>query len=102
MFDIEKDPHEVNNLAAEPEYKAVLEDLRGRLGEKMESINDLSLFSENQMIDLALENGTAFGQARSGEIEDLPDDLLNFLVALGLDHQVWGTVGKREISQPCC
>ena len=36
-------------------------------------INDLSLFPENQMIDLALQNGIGFGQERSAEIEDRLD-----------------------------
>jgi len=48
-------------------------DLRGRLRDKMKQINDLSLFPENQMIDLALQNGIGFGQERSAEIEDLLD-----------------------------
>ena len=62
LFDVEADPHEVNNLAADPNYKSVLEDLRSRLQVKMKSINDLSLFPENQMIDHALQNSIAFGK----------------------------------------
>ena len=73
LFDVEADPHEVNNLAADPNYKSVLEDLRSRLQVKMKSINDLSLFPENQMIDHALQNSIAFGKKKHGEIEELLD-----------------------------
>ena len=73
LFDVESDPHEVVNLAADPKMRSVLLELRSRLREKMKTIHDLSLFPENQMIDLALDNGIAFGRKRSGEIEDLLD-----------------------------
>ena len=73
LFDVEADPHEVVNLAGRSDYQLVLEDLRDRLQKKMKSIHDLSLFPESQMIDLALENGIAFGEKRSGEIGNLLD-----------------------------
>ncbi len=71
LFDVEADPHEVENLADSPEFQSVLKDLRGRLQQKMKSIHDLSLYPESQMIDLALNDGIAFGQENSGEIDDL-------------------------------
>ena len=73
LFDVEADPHEVVNLAGMAAHQSILEDLRSRLRVKMKQINDLSLFPENQMIDLALEDGIGFGRERSAEIEDLLD-----------------------------
>ena len=31
LFDIEKDPHELNELSASPEYKSVLEELKSTM-----------------------------------------------------------------------
>ncbi len=73
LFDVESDPHEVINLASDPQYKTVLEDLRKRLRLKMKSIHDLSLFPESQMIELALPNGIAFGDEHRVEIGELLD-----------------------------
>lgn len=73
LFDVEADPHEVRNLAGDVEHQLILEDLRSSLRAKMKQINDLSLFPESQMIDLALQNGIGFGQQRSAEIEELLD-----------------------------
>jgi arylsulfatase A-like enzyme len=33
LYDLAKDPHEINNLAADPVYKSVLEDMRKRLAD---------------------------------------------------------------------
>jgi len=88
LFDVEADPHEVENLAERPEFQSILKDLRGRLQQKMKSIHDLSLYPENQMIDLALKDGIAFGEKHSREIEDLLD-----VVDLAL--LPWDQAGKQ-------
>jgi len=73
LFDVEKDPHEVRNLAANPKFASVLKDLRGRLQQKVKGINDLSFYPENQMIDQALPDGARFGQQHAAEISTLVD-----------------------------
>ncbi|MBH57613.1 MAG: sulfatase [Planctomycetaceae bacterium] len=88
LFDVEADPHEVENLAERSEFQSILKDLRGRLQQKMKSIHDLSLYPENQMIDLALKDGIAFGEKHSREIEDLLD-----VVDLAL--LPWDQAGKQ-------
>jgi uncharacterized sulfatase len=71
LYDIETDPHEVNNLATDPAFEDTLLELRSRLQIKLRSINDLSFYPENQMIDMALSDGAAFGKRHAAEIATL-------------------------------
>ncbi|MEK9984182.1 MAG: sulfatase, partial [Opitutae bacterium] len=70
---IRNDPHEVKNLASDPKYSAILEDLRNRLSMKVKSINDLSFFPESYMVRHALSDGIAYGEANSKRISNLVD-----------------------------
>lgn len=40
LYDIEKDPHELNNLASNPEYSKVLEQLKTELHRKLKNLGD--------------------------------------------------------------
>lgn len=40
LYELQKDPHQMNNLAKNPEYKATLATLRGRLMTELEENND--------------------------------------------------------------
>lgn len=73
LFDIEVDPHEVNNLAQNPEYAAVLTDMRSRLQEQVKSLPDLSFYPESYLVDYAFTNPTSFGQSHRSEIARLID-----------------------------
>ena len=73
LFDVEKDPHEVNNLADDPKYRAVLLDMRQRMTKKVKGINDLSFYPESHMVKEALGNGIAYGEKHSMEIGRLID-----------------------------
>lgn len=73
LFDIEADPHEINDLSADPAYAAVLADMRKRLTEKVKSLPDLSLFPESYLVDFAFSNPSAFGQSHRAEIARLVD-----------------------------
>ena len=73
LFDVEADPHEVNNLAADPKHAAVLADLRERMQQKLRDIHDLSFFPENFMVQNALKDGVAFGKFNHKEINRLAD-----------------------------
>ena len=42
LYDIEADPHEINDLIGNPENVGVLKDLRRRLSRKVKSLPDLS------------------------------------------------------------
>ena len=40
LYDLEKDPNELKNVASDPQYAAVLKELRGRLRQWQEQTND--------------------------------------------------------------
>ena len=73
LFNLEKDPHEVTNLAADPAQSKRLAEMRELLKNKMKSINDLSFYPENRMVTTALNDGVAFGREHSKEISRLSD-----------------------------
>ena len=73
LFNLEKDPHEVTNLAADPDQSNQLAEMRVLLINKMYSINDLSFYPENRMVTTALNNGVAFGREHAKQISRLSD-----------------------------
>ena len=73
LFDVEADPHEVNNLANDPEYTKVLGDLRSRMQKKLREVNDLSFYPESFMVQNALQDGVTYGTANHKEINRLVD-----------------------------
>ncbi len=73
LYDLESDPHETDNLAADPAHAATLVDLRRRLSDKVKSLPDLSLYPESHLVDHAFDNPMAFGQSHKSEISQLVD-----------------------------
>lgn len=73
LFDVEADPHEINNLADDPAYASVLRDMRRRLSGKVKEINDLSLFPESVLYEEAFDNPVEFGRKNSRRIAGLVD-----------------------------
>lgn len=73
LFDVEADPHEVNNLAGDPGHADVLAELRTRLEEIVKALPDLSFYPESHLVGNALENPVAFGQTHKAEIARLVD-----------------------------
>ena len=51
LYDIEADPYEINNLADSPQYKHVLERMRGVLERWMEDTDDLGRIPEDELIE---------------------------------------------------
>ena len=47
LYDLERDPHELDNLVDSPEHSQVLEDLRGRLEKWIEESGDLGAIPED-------------------------------------------------------
>ena len=68
LFDVEADPHEVNNLAGNPKYAVVLADMRERLTNRMKEMPDLSLFPESILADEFFDNPVTNGQDAKREI----------------------------------
>jgi uncharacterized sulfatase len=73
LYDIESDPCEVKNLAGDPSYADVLEDLRERLQKRVKGMPDLSFYPESFLVENALEAPVAFGQRHAKEIARLVD-----------------------------
>lgn len=73
LFDVEADPHEVNNLAGDPEHADALVRLRSRLQQIVKGLPDLSFYPESYLVANAMENPVKFGQSRKAEIAKLVD-----------------------------
>lgn len=58
LFDTETDPHELVNLASDPNHENKLLELRGELSRWMEEINDQGLLSEPDLIESMWPNLT--------------------------------------------
>lgn len=70
LYDINKDPYETNNLANDPKYTKVLEELRHSLLDWMHDLPDLSLYPEHHLEQDAAENPIAFGKANKKNIHN--------------------------------
>ena len=73
LYDIEKDPHEVHDLAADPSYESTLKELRSSLQDLVKSMPDLSFYPEPYFLKEGLSNPVAFGQQNKTEITELID-----------------------------
>jgi len=73
LYDIETDPHELNNLAADPSHESVLKELRTSLKDQVKSMPDLSFFPESYFLENGLSNPVLFGQQSKSEIGELVD-----------------------------
>ena len=71
LYDVEKDPHEVNNLADKPAYQETLLQMRRGLRELVTSLPDLSFYPESFLAQHALEDPVKFGRERKPYIKDL-------------------------------
>lgn len=68
LFDIENDPHEVNNLANDPAYAEQLKELRSEMTNWVTSMPDLSVYPESVLAAEAFSNPVEFGQAHKKDI----------------------------------
>lgn len=58
LYDLQNDPHELNNLAGIPELQDTLKHLRKVLKDWMKETNDLGQYPENELIAKWLPNGS--------------------------------------------
>jgi arylsulfatase A-like enzyme len=73
LFDLEKDPHEINNLANDPAYSDVLIELRRAMRTRVKGLPDTGFFPESVVLKEGKGSGTAFGQKNKAQIEKLVD-----------------------------
>lgn len=73
LYDIETDPHEIHNLAADSSYESTLKELRSNLQNQVKSMPDLSFYPESYFLEAGLSNPVAFGQQSKSEIAELVD-----------------------------
>ncbi|HEY5622043.1 MAG TPA: sulfatase-like hydrolase/transferase, partial [Pontiella sp.] len=73
LYDLEKDPHEVNNLAGDPAYADKLIELRGLLQQQVRSMPDLSFIPESVFLAKGCQDPIGFGKKHRREIEKLID-----------------------------
>ena len=73
LFDLSKDPHEVSDVAKNPDNQTVLKEMRARMTEKVKAIHDLSFYPESHMVAKALGDGVAYGTRHAKEINRLVD-----------------------------
>ncbi|WP_159083977.1 sulfatase family protein [Saccharobesus litoralis] len=73
LYDIKNDPYETVNLAKQPEYAAIVKDMRNSLTARLKSLPDLGFYPESLLHIDAFDNPTAFGLRRQANISQLID-----------------------------
>ncbi len=100
LYDIEKDPHEINNLATNPVYAEVRGDMRRALQDKVKSLPDVGFFPESVFLAESQGNGDAFGRKNKAQIAKLIDiadlQLCAFSQARGLIAQALDSKQPQE------
>jgi hypothetical protein len=73
LYDMEKDPDNVDNLIDNPEYARIIAKMRGGLRDWQEQVYDAGLLPESEMVKLAEDNSTTIYEAvRNPKLYNLP------------------------------
>lgn len=70
LYDIEKDPFEINNLAEDPAYSTDIKQLRTSLNAILKSMPDLSFYPEASIINNAFTDPITFGKTHKKDISN--------------------------------
>lgn len=73
LYDLQNDPHEVQNLADDPQHAERLKQLRSRVVERLKAMPDLSFYPESVLFDRAMSDPVAFGQQHQNRIAEFID-----------------------------
>jgi arylsulfatase A-like enzyme len=116
LYDTETDPHEINNLSADPTYRAHLERLRAAHLDWVTRTKDLGLIAEPLLVERERQIGHRYGILRDGseEIsrrvartavlassgESAIPDLVKALGDPDAAVRYWGATGLGNIGKP--
>ena len=70
LFDVENDPYETTNLAADPNFISSLEEMRDLLNEWVTGMPDLSFYPEFYLVENAFDNPVQFGRTHKKNIQN--------------------------------
>ena len=73
LYNVEKDPYEIDNLVARKKKKGKLRKMRKTLQQQVKSLPDLSFYPEPYLLQTAWDNPADFGQQNKIEIARLID-----------------------------
>ncbi len=79
LYDLEKDPYETNNLAANPEYETELVGLRAQLYSWMAETNDPGLIPEPWLEELGKKYGNKYTAMKQAEYTDINERLIHII-----------------------
>ena len=71
LYNLNLDPHEVNDLSKSEDHKEILLQMRRQLQQRISSMPDLSFYPEPYLLNNAIENPTTFGQNNKAAIAEL-------------------------------
>lgn len=69
LYNLNTDPHELNNLAADSAYSSILQELRESMRQKLIGMPDLSFYPESFLMKEALVDVENFAEERADEVE---------------------------------
>ena len=81
LYDVEKDPYEINNLANDPNYQEKLKEMRSALHSWMKETNDPGLIPEPILEDLGKKYGNKFKVMKQPELSDINQRLIEVIEA---------------------
>ncbi len=73
LFDLNADPHEINNLAGDSAHHEQLLEMRNALNARVKSLPDLSFFPESELVKNGFQNPIEFGKAHRTSIAKYVD-----------------------------
>lgn len=81
LYDLEKDPYEINNLASDTDYKSELTHLRSKLYQWMEETNDPGLIPEPILEELGRKYGNKYTAMQQAEYAGINKRLIQIIEA---------------------
>lgn len=79
LYDLDKDPYEINNLAGDPEFDEVLTGLRNRLYVWMAETNDPALIPEPYLEELGKRYGNKYSAMKQEGLDQLTGRLITII-----------------------